>query len=349
MASSEVTWQTAFLLLPPLAFNTMMQPSGSVCGFDARLRTYLRSSPIVCIGDVICIIVRFTTYIVNPGVSPWRAAKMTKSAREGRRDESLQNTVENGTVDSSTDIQALLDQAVWPRIMLFVFGTLFQIIKLAACSGLGLTQAWGWFYLASFAAVWVMDVFASRETDEVDPPGESWLDVFERIIGHLAVVLQLGFLAWVDLAASPTDQIVIRRWVFRSFRFAAHLVTILVYFAGLSIQATLRRSSFSPGRAALISAILILVLLAGLHEANFRYTLMYVMWSLIISALSWLLYMFTATRKHILLDGSEDGDYRNILAFDFFCRIVCFSLFWYRWYYDPTGTSMPNWINDFGN
>jgi len=107
MASSEITWQTAYWSLPPLALNTMMQPSGRVCGFDPALRTYLRSSPIVCIGDTTCIIVRFTIY-VRQGLPPAAAAKRTKIARES----------DSGV--SSGETQSLVEKSVGLKILLFV-------------------------------------------------------------------------------------------------------------------------------------------------------------------------------------------------------------------------------------
>jgi hypothetical protein len=339
MTSSEITWPTAYWSLPPLAINTMMQPSGRVCGFDPSLRTYLRSSPIVCIGDATCIIVRFTAY-VRRGLSLATAAKRTKIDRE--RDNDV----------SSGEMQSLLEQAVWLRIMCFVFGALFQIIKLMACSGLPWTQAWGCFYLASFVVVEAMNALASfEELDSFDdPPIDYRLDLFEKTVGGIAVLLQLAVLAWVDLAVRPPDKVLIRRWAFRALRLGAHLVVIFIYFLGLSLQSDDFTSSIGLRRAGVVmSTLIILVLLAGLHEIDLRYTQMYFMWSIIISAFSWLLFFFPVTRKHVLLARSESGSYTNVLAFDFFCRIFCFSLFWYRWYYNPAGTSMPNWINVFGN
>jgi hypothetical protein len=66
------------------------------------------------------------------------------------------------------------------------------------------------------------------------------------------------------------------------------------------------------------------------------------------------LYFVPATRRHVLLCGSGGGEgergghYGNVLAFDFFLRILCFGLFWYIWYYDPRGTWKPNWANNLG-
>jgi hypothetical protein len=84
MEPREVSWQNAFWSLPPLAINTMMQPSGRVCGFDSSLRTYLRSSPIVCVFDAVFIIIRFITYSFF-GLSARAAAKKVIDAR-GRED-----------------------------------------------------------------------------------------------------------------------------------------------------------------------------------------------------------------------------------------------------------------------
>jgi hypothetical protein len=59
------------------------EPTGTTCGFDASLRIYLRSSPIVCALDAAFILIRFVFYIRRYGYSNSliRAAKEIRTAR----------------------------------------------------------------------------------------------------------------------------------------------------------------------------------------------------------------------------------------------------------------------------
>ena len=109
-----------------------------------------------------------------------------------------------------------------------------------------------------------------------------------------------------------------------------------------------------------------------------RLSALYFMVSIMISYFSWILYFFSWTKKWVLFcepggrielgNRGEVGNRRgvqirvnprhgggpgktrrqNVLAFDFFLRIVFFSAFWYVVHYDPTGTAKPQWTNYLG-
>jgi hypothetical protein len=92
-SSNEVSWQSAYYALIPIALNSMLQPrepTGTTCGFDASLRIYLRSSPIVCAVDAAFILIRFAFYMRRRGHghSLARAAKEIRDVR-GLVDERL--------------------------------------------------------------------------------------------------------------------------------------------------------------------------------------------------------------------------------------------------------------------
>jgi hypothetical protein len=234
-----------------------------------------------------------------------------------------------------------------------VIGVLPQTIKLMACSGVPWTQAWGCFYLASFAVVELMGALAEFAPEEDDfsrsRPSDRWLDVCEKSLGTVAVLLQLAILAWVDLAVIPPDPNLIRRWEFRTLRLCGHLVVLLIHVPLIVLMSESNRLSPDLRRAAaVLSVLLICILLAGMHSIDLRYTQMYFMWSIIISASAWLLFFLPVTRRHVLLCDSRTKGYWNVLAFDFFCRIFWFSLFWYVWYYNPSGTSKPKWVEVLG-
>jgi hypothetical protein len=336
--AQEISWATAFWFLPPLAINSMMQPSGRVCGFDLSLRTYLRSSPIVCVFDAVTIILRFVVYCCL-GASPPVAAKRTIDAR--RRS------------DDATELGGIraLEQLPFLRWVWFVIGVLPQVIKLLACSGLPWTQVWGCFYLAPFVAVEAMNaltVLAPEGQDSTeDDPREHWVALAEKVCGAVAVLLQLALLAWIDLAVMPPDSNLVRVWAFRLFRLSAHFVVFLIYLPLMGLQSD--APTLSPNRrlgVLVVSMLSMYVLLAGLER--FRFSQLYFMLSIIISFFVWLLYFIPVAKTHVLLCEPGSRGYMNVLAFDFLCRTLCFSLFWYAVHYNPAGTSKSDWAAVLG-
>ena len=88
------------------------------------------------------------------------------------------------------------------------------------------------------------------------------------------------------------------------------------------------------------------ILLASVER--FRFSQLYIVWSIIISAFAWVLYFFPVAKTHVLLYEPGNRGHRNVVAFDFFCRVLFFSLFWYAKHYDPTGTFQPEWAGHLG-
>jgi hypothetical protein len=216
-----------------------------------------------------------------------------------------------------------LEQVPFLRWVWFVIGVLPQIIKLMACSGLPWTQAWGSFYLASFAVVELMGALTqfAPEEDEFtqNRPSDRLLDICGKSLGTVAVLLQLAVLAWVDLAVIPLDPDLMQRWGFRMLRLCGHLVVLLIHVPLIVLMSESPRLSPDLRRAAtVLSMLLICVLLSGFHNLNLRYTQMYFMWSIIFSASAWLLFFLPVTRRHVLLCDSRTSGYWNILSFDFF-------------------------------
>ncbi|CZR61872.1 uncharacterized protein PAC_11769 [Phialocephala subalpina] len=263
MASNEIFWYSAFGSLLPLAINTMMQPSGRICGFDPSLRTYLRASPIVCAFDSITIIIRFITYR-RLGFPYAVAAKKVLNARvDGHED------IESGGIRS-------LEQVLFLRCACFIVGVLSQVIKLMASTGIQWTQVWACFYLSSFLALEGMNTLSEFAVEEVntnpakDDPIEDRLFLFDRFCGGLAVLLQLALLAWVDLAVIPPDPNLMRKWTFRLLRFSAHFIVFLIHVPLMALQSD--ASTPTPNRrlgGLVMSMLVIYILLAGVQRLHF--------------------------------------------------------------------------------
>jgi hypothetical protein len=75
-SSNEVSGQNAYWALPSLAMNSMLQPVGRICGFDASLRIYLRSSPIVCAMDTVFILIQLAFYAYHGHSARWAAREI---------------------------------------------------------------------------------------------------------------------------------------------------------------------------------------------------------------------------------------------------------------------------------
>lgn len=244
-----------------------------------------------------------------------------------------------------------MEQVPFLRCVWFVIGVLLQATKLMACSGLPWTPVLGCFYLASFIIVEVVNtlaVFAVEELDSAgDDPLERWIALCEKVCGAVAMLLQLALLVWVDLAMIPPDPNLIRKWVFRLLRLSAHFVVLLIHIPLMALQSD--ALTLPPNRrlgGLVMSMLLIYILLAGFERLHFSQ--LYFMWSIIISSFAWLVYFYPVAKTHILLCEPGNKGHGNVLAFDFFCRILCFSLFWYVVHYDPTGTFKPEWAEVLG-
>lgn len=234
------------------------------------------------------------------------------------------------------------------RGIYFIFGGLLPFIKLMGCSGIPWTQVFGCCYFISFVVAEGMNILTALTNEIGDHTEVPLLAFYERGVSGLAMTLQLALLAWADLAGVPPDPILSRRWAFRGFRFSGHCIVFLIY-----LPVILALQPHAPGPVPtrrlgylVLSILSILIILAVMN--NYRFSQLYFIWSTIISGFSWGLYFFPMAKKHVLLCEPGNRGFGNVVAFDFFCRVLGFSLFWYKEYYDPKGTSKPKWTEMFG-
>jgi hypothetical protein len=206
-----------------------------------------------------------------------------------------------------------------------------------------------------FIVVEAMEALAKFAVEGPGPIGdgllENWITLCEKVCdevcGPVAVLLQLALLAWVDLAMIPPDKDPVSRWAFRLLRLSAHFVAFLIHIPLVALQPD--RPMPPPNRRlrdlmlSILSIIAILVILRRFHFSQ-----LYIMCSIIISSFAWLLYFVPVAKTYMLLCEPGKRGHRNVLGFDFFCRTLCFSLFWYVVYYDPTGTFKPEWADVLG-
>jgi hypothetical protein len=331
----------------------------------------------VCAVDALFILIRFALYSRRRGPrhSLARTAREIRAARgmvnEPPRHEGAERLL-------SQDLNAYL------LYIGIGIGVITQFPKLMAFSGgagaIKWTLAWAWLYFGSWIVVELTYWIAWLDDGEDINPAQitaldRWIAPFEKAFGILAILSQLGILAAVDMKAIPPDPVIFQRWLFRGVRFAAHCAICVVHLPFLIISWKIDARQPVPPKYMGILLIFIIVphvVSAGTQEK--RFSSLYFMVSVMISYFSWMLYFFPWTKKWVLFcePGGriqpgyraqvghgrepqiniprnaaevEDKGWQNVLAFDFFSRIVVFSAFWYVVHYDPTGTTQPQWIS----
>jgi len=104
---TEVSWQSIFWALVPLALNIMVQPTGQTLGSPKRYALMLRSSPIVCAVGGAVALGTLIHYIRQGGSLTMAVHRLMES----RFQASTGGTVQDG-------LSALL-QNTWLRLFLF--------------------------------------------------------------------------------------------------------------------------------------------------------------------------------------------------------------------------------------
>jgi hypothetical protein len=140
-SNSPVHWQSAFWGIVLIAFNTMIQDSGDICGRPAQYRFMTRSSPFVCLADSITILIHFATLCFHS--SPLNALRLVAVSRGQHR------TPEDET---STKVSTIL--VLWIVRVL----ALIQAIKVVGLQGLPWTKAFGAMFLSSYMLVEAMNL-----------------------------------------------------------------------------------------------------------------------------------------------------------------------------------------------
>ncbi|KAG4444374.1 hypothetical protein IFR05_000139 [Cadophora sp. M221] len=139
IALPKVSWQTLFWIITTLAINSMTQPCGWVCGFNSRYRIYIRSSPIICVVDIVLMLYRWLEALFKPGPTRLNIREsfymiVIDRFRGNEPSEGIQ------TIGNSTGI----------RWFLFVMGPLPQKIRLASFQGVYWSKGIGFSFLGSW-------------------------------------------------------------------------------------------------------------------------------------------------------------------------------------------------------
>jgi len=333
IAAGELYWA-----LFAIALNTMMQPCGSICGFEPSWSIYLRSSPFFCVADTLGLLMRFIKCVFQKGQSPFSAARFVLKDRR---------------FDINTpprDARAPETPQIF-RFGIFVVSIAYALVKLSASSGIFWSMIWAYCYFASFLVWFTLGVLARKAPANPTLPGNSQSDSsslkFDQTLGCIAVLCQFILLAWVDFAAQKPDRNLGKRYKFHGLRLAAHVISLFIHAIFISSEERMQRlRPYSRKTLHIILILSILSVLFTLHHLDYRYTLDCFFYSIIVALISWLFFIVPYSRELVCVFG--EGDYRNVLVFDFFLRTLFLSLFWYFKCYQPSETSKPEWASFFG-
>lgn len=184
-ADSQVSWQSCFWALVPLALSTMTQPTGKVFyTLPSHVGFYLRVSPIICALDATGTLVVYLRYLCLT-VSFRHAATLVMDART--RDHLFGEWGISRRAQSTTDVTTrvnslqALESIASVRWLIFMLGALPQAIKIFAMSSILWTKALAAMFVTSYCIFELIDAASA-------PP-----DSFDRGFSKAALMLPLIF------------------------------------------------------------------------------------------------------------------------------------------------------------
>lgn len=375
MASNQITWPNAYWPLVGLALNTVIQRSGSVCGWDHSLEVYLKSAPCICAADTIAILIRFGVYRYKAGRTG-SIALAAKQILEARHYYFLE------APERSTECPLFV------RVFAAIASIGWAIVKLLNTKRIPLTQVWAIFYFAHYGVVSIM-IHLSSKKEELAPanedvelqqleneeqglsqqfiyeqrPPQATVEVQSRlapsprkfnlhqldmILGCVAIIFQLGVLSFVDFARQPPqlDPISVR-YTSQSLRFACLLISGVIHFHCASVDVDKAKIAFRRPRSFTLTLLILGLAFATLVAFERKFTLFYFLFAIATPIIAWVLF-WNPTTLELVCPGGRKGTYQHVVVFDLFCKIFSLSLFWYSNCYNSEGTSEANWAQLFG-
>ena len=233
-----VKWETVLYTIVPLATATMSQPVGSVLGTHPMSRTWLRSSPILCVVDVVAFIAEVMRYCLQ-GKIPLRDA--------------FQFATEKRFKDVEDDGERLqyLRRSFALRWLFFLIGTHASMFKLVGARGLAWTKAIGLCFAVSFVFFeLVIYLYPKLRSDDGRIPTRSlfrskwqkptkigfWLAALSQCLLMLWTLWDLVGIETRKIPRDPTRdyiKISIGSWIFSTF-------CLLLCFSSLFVERLIR-------------------------------------------------------------------------------------------------------------
>lgn len=180
---NNLSWQSAFWAIVPIALTTMMLPSGKVLGFPSKYNFALRASPIVCAASAVDSVVRLIIYTrqtksLGRGMERWVAIRFEDRKEPGE-----------GTFDAMRQNRFFL-------LLSFAIG-FTQALKLFAVRGIPWTQ----FACAAYVASFVVDAAIILTTSErsTDHSVAGQIQIRTNVDGMEISRLYKGLVLWCSI------------------------------------------------------------------------------------------------------------------------------------------------------
>ena len=191
---SVTTWQSAFWGIIIIAMNSILQDNGMVLGLPSTWGMALRSSPIVCLFDALELTASWLIFIIFNADYPRTAARRVAVVR-----------FRDATGNNGGQTLSKLRDNFWVIQVVFIIGTLTQVIKIFACTGMPGTQLSAAFCLFSWTVSQALVLAAGSNWTSAELTvlqGEMLQDVASQGCGELLLIpLQATYhhLAWIDV------------------------------------------------------------------------------------------------------------------------------------------------------
>ena len=334
-ATNEVSWQSLFWALIPIALNSMTQPCGRIYGFSEEYGFFLRSSPIICAYDVISTFVSFVYHLIE-----------SKSFRKALLGVMLYRFGHTYRESGSGGLQDLQKNSP-PRLFLFVAGALPQLIKIYAFAGVQWTKVWASLYLVSFGLLEILVIsqrkplvtLRSESLGHLDNRNIFTYDAFMSVFQFALLIIYIScFVALAQLVNLEP---------YLTLPFGAIMFSSTLSVARNIIADGESRDTIQASLMALIQINLLLLGHPTLLESHKGYKLLCFACSHGICAC----FSPRPTRFWFWLRREHFNMYQlfiivskvYIVLLNFSFGLICYTLF-----YDPIGTVKPKWTENLG-
>ena len=336
MPGDNVSWQSAFWALVPIALNSIAQPCGKVQGYPSRYAYLWKISPIVCVFDAAYLTIELMSAIIKKG----SLRRATQQIRDKRFSDSVRESERNS--------MGRLQENVAFRIGGFFFGVVPQIIKLYSMRGIPWTQVWGSMFFGSFLVIEIILLLLKRLSPSVS--SEMGTDKKECLVGVMTVNTSFTLSAWALVKSISWQAHGISNTGGKITLVVWAVCTISVHLGHVLLsrhrpeQTLLLVSSFIAFASVIILWQQLPTLLRPVQVlAGMVYTL-------VIHGLIWVILPTVSRVGRPSSDTLVDEAYQSQLGFGIYFLLlhgvaaVCF----YAFNYDTSGTYKPPWSNQLG-
>ena len=350
VSPNTVPWPSLYLALVAFAINSMTQPAGMVCGADADVGFLLKSSPIMCILDAS---LAFCELLYTYFTTPWaeRSCQIAHTDVIRRRFHSeiykgLKHAKLAGFQVNRTNEQAF-------RVLAFLLNV-SQFIKLLGYGGLIWTKVIAALYLGSFLFIELLVVWPVANMKEIEDAEKNPSAVKEHTSIALAVVFMLYFAssAFRDIAGQ-SDHTLLYWSGIGILGLGSILAVPAMVYANKHQEADTRREVkhswiFLPFVLGIPASLIVAGRYVPEHTPAIVLEVVCAVVSGVWGAIA-LLYANKTTRVG-RQDGKEDQRKKveQVSAWYFFVLQIVTGLLYYKFSYDPTGTSRPGWTEWLG-